>query len=313
LQTTSNYGLKKPDGTDTVDIADLNYNADQIDSALTPTADPAQEPTGNGPGKLVQWVGWLINRIKAITGKANWWDAPTKSMEQINTDLAAHLADGTIGAHEAKNIALEDTGSHFVSSEVEGALSELFTSVSDGKTQVASAVTDMGQAAAGSDTHAALATKIRDISDDATAAVGEVLTTKTFYQGGSKKTGTMPSRGAVTLTPSTVDQAIAAGYHNGAGKVVGDADLVAANIKSTANIFNVAGTCHGAAAGPSESALFTGHPDNHLISSLTYRRMTELGSITAQVNGAIRIKTMLHLNDSGRDAWLRIRKNGAEV
>ncbi|MGB9903033.1 MAG: hypothetical protein ACPLQO_00005, partial [Desulfotomaculales bacterium] len=95
MQTTTNYGLKKPETNDTVNIADLNYNADQIDSALTPTADPAQVPVGNGPGKLVQWVSWFANRIKAITGKTNWYDAPTKSLEQLNNDVNAHLADNT--------------------------------------------------------------------------------------------------------------------------------------------------------------------------------------------------------------------------
>jgi hypothetical protein len=145
------------------------------------------------------------------------------------------------------------------------------------------------------------------------ATAGIILTGYNACVQGAVVTGTMPFRGGVGITPGAGDQAIVAGYHDGSGLVYGDADLIASNIKSTANIFNVAGTCHGAAAGPSESALFTGHPDNHLISSLTYRQMTELGSITAQVNGAIRIKTMLHLNDSGRDAWLRIRKNGVEV
>ena len=54
-------------------------------------------------------------------------------------------------------------------------------------------------------------------------------------------TGTMPNRGAVIITPGTADQVIPAGYHNGAGKVVGDPDLVSANIKAGANIFGVAG------------------------------------------------------------------------
>lgn len=35
------------------------------------------------------------------------------------------------------------------------------------------------------------------------------------------QTGTMPNRGAVTITPSAADQTIAAGYHNGAGVVKG--------------------------------------------------------------------------------------------
>ena len=45
----------------------------------------------------------------------------------------------------------------------------------------------------------------------------------------------------MNITPSTSDQTIQAGYHNGSGKVAGDADLVTGNIKSGANIFGVAG------------------------------------------------------------------------
>ena len=55
-------------------------------------------------------------------------------------------------------------------------------------------------------------------------------------------TGTMPNNGAVTLTPGTADVAITAGYHNGSGKVVGDPDLMAGNIREGATIFEVTGT-----------------------------------------------------------------------
>ncbi|MCP4700635.1 MAG: DUF1566 domain-containing protein, partial [Gammaproteobacteria bacterium] len=57
--------------------------------------------------------------------------------------------------------------------------------------------------------------------------------------------GTMADNGAVTLTPNTADQAIVAGYHNGSGKVVGDAGLTAANIKSGVTIFGVMGSFSG--------------------------------------------------------------------
>ena len=40
-------------------------------------------------------------------------------------------------------------------------------------------------------------------SEDATAAVAEVITGKTFYARGSKLTGTMPNKGAVTGTISS--------------------------------------------------------------------------------------------------------------
>ena len=55
-------------------------------------------------------------------------------------------------------------------------------------------------------------------------------------------TGTMPDNGTLTLTPTTTQQTIAAGYHNGSGYVEGDIDLIAGNIKDGVDIFGVAGT-----------------------------------------------------------------------
>ena len=92
-------------------------------------------------------------------------------------------------------------------------------------------------------------TSLSTCSDDlatansGTAAVGDVLSGKTFTStAGLGATGTMPNNGAVTLTPTTSDQAIAAGYHDGTGKCAGDADLVAGNIKNGVDLFGVVGT-----------------------------------------------------------------------
>jgi hypothetical protein len=54
-------------------------------------------------------------------------------------------------------------------------------------------------------------------------------------------TGTMPDNGAVHITPTTTNQAIPAGYHNGSGYCAGDANLIAGNIKAGVSIFAVAG------------------------------------------------------------------------
>ena len=74
-----------------------------------------------------------------------------------------------------------------------------------------------------------------------TATAGDVLSGKTFSIAGLVVTGTMPNNGAVALTPSTIDQTIAAGYHNGSGKCVGDADLLSGNIRSGVHLFGVNG------------------------------------------------------------------------
>ena len=58
------------------------------------------------------------------------------------------------------------------------------------------------------------------IPTDGDAATSDVLTGKTFYSGGSKKTGTMTNQGAWTSTAtSNGSVTIPAGYHNGSGKV----------------------------------------------------------------------------------------------
>jgi hypothetical protein len=77
------------------------------------------------------------------------------------------------------------------------------------------------------------------------AVAGEVLSGKTFSNASGAATGGMPNNGAVTLTPGTADVAIVAGYHNGSGKVLGDADLAAGNIRQGANIFGVTGAYRG--------------------------------------------------------------------
>ena len=58
------------------------------------------------------------------------------------------------------------------------------------------------------------------IPTDGDAATSDVLTGKTFYSGGSKKTGTMTNNGAWTSTQtSNGSVTIPEGYHNGNGKV----------------------------------------------------------------------------------------------
>ncbi|MED1858404.1 hypothetical protein P4V75_16455, partial [Brevibacillus reuszeri] len=70
----------------------------------------------------------------------------------------------------------------------------------------------------------------------------DVLVGKTFSNDSGDQTGTMPDRSAVIITPSTANQTIANGYHNGAGYVKGDANLIPANILLGKSIFGVSGS-----------------------------------------------------------------------
>ena len=88
-------------------------------------------------------------------------------------------------------------------------------------------------------------------TSDATALASEILATKTAYVQGSKVTGTMPNRGAVTGTIAEVDDeyTIPAGYHDGSGKVSIDdteaAKLIPENIREGVTVLGVEGTMSG--------------------------------------------------------------------
>lgn len=86
---------------------------------------------------------------------------------------------------------------------------------------------------------------------DADATAGEILLNKTAYVNKNKLTGSMPNRGAVTGTISTVagTYSIQNGYHDGSGYVEIDsteqAKIIAGNIKKDVVILGVTGTYEG--------------------------------------------------------------------
>lgn len=90
-------------------------------------------------------------------------------------------------------------------------------------------------------------------SQDATVAVAEMLIGKTAYARGTKLTGTMPNRGAVSGTISTKagTYTIPMGFHDGSGTVgisgTEQSKIIAGNIKSGVEILGVTGTYSGEA------------------------------------------------------------------
>lgn len=88
-------------------------------------------------------------------------------------------------------------------------------------------------------------------TSDANAIASQILLNKTAYVNGSKITGSMPNRGAVSGTISTLNgsYSIAQGYHDGSGSVSIDsteqAKIIAANIRQGITILGVLGTMSG--------------------------------------------------------------------
>ena len=88
-------------------------------------------------------------------------------------------------------------------------------------------------------------------TQDATAAVAEILYSKTAYVRGAKITGTMKNNGAVNGNISTKDgvYTVPQGYHDGSGKVqissTEQAKLIPENIRDGVTILGVGGTMSG--------------------------------------------------------------------
>lgn len=124
-------------------------------------------------------------------------------------------------------------------------------------------------------------------TSDATATAGDILLGKTAYAE-DKITGTIPSKGVATITPSTTNQVISSGqYLSGNQTIVGDADLVSGNIKAGKNIFGVSGSSNvvdTSAGNLNASYLLTGYQgysDGGLVVGTLANRLT--GNYTATI------------------------------
>ena len=81
----TNWTTEDPVGNG--DLNRIEGNIEAIDLGNR-TVDDAQVPSSD-TGHLRQFLDWITNRLKAITGKTNWFDAPAESIETMAAAIAA--------------------------------------------------------------------------------------------------------------------------------------------------------------------------------------------------------------------------------
>lgn len=160
------------------------------------------------------------------------------------------LGDGphtiTFEDEEEPSLTAEDI-EYSETQTVKDAIDGLKSSVSSGKSLIASAITDRGVTTAQDATFAQMAENIGQISggsdtSDATATSFDILAGKTAYTSVGKVEGVIPTLAAQTITPGTVDKTISDGqYLGGTQTIKGDPNLTSGNIKSGVSLFGVEG------------------------------------------------------------------------
>ena len=91
-------------------------------------------------------------------------DVKLNKIEAAIDGVNKKVASGGTGSAQASTVSIQDTANNFTSTNVEGALAELFQSVSNGKSLIASAITDKGVSTSNTATFQQMATNIGNIS-----------------------------------------------------------------------------------------------------------------------------------------------------
>lgn len=213
MLTTSNYGLKKPEGSDVVNIDDLNYNADIIDTKIKNIFDNL--------GDAVKKDGTIQTGLNADTvdGKhaddfvlaRNIFNGDTTNIDSFNTakTWVGRCDSNTTGTKPPTNyttvlnVGADGTSNFQIGGAYDGSnkmfyrtrhnidavyqswkrlLNEddyntLFQSVSNGKSAVANAITDKGGTANSGMTFDQLASAISNLASMKYVSGSAVMTT----------------------------------------------------------------------------------------------------------------------------------------
>lgn len=225
----------------------LKVSTEQFTAALNAAKDYADDTYRQAAGytdiKIADLIGGAQSTIEtlnalsdAIATNESVMDALNKAIgtKAAQAELDGHTGNDTIHVTKTKtekwdakqdaltiDAALSLTSTNPVQNKViKAALDEVFQSVSNGKTQLAAAITDKGYAIAATAEFAAMVANIAKIGSEADVTAAQILSGKKAYVGSVYIIGTMTDRGAVVITLNAGDTyTILSGYHNGSGKI----------------------------------------------------------------------------------------------
>lgn len=135
-----------------------------------------------------------VGAINELKSQADNSDAQMADLKSDLTSTALNKGASTIGIHDASG--------NFTAINVEGALEELFQSVTSGKDDIYSALVTKGitpGSKAFADLYNAILTSDFVRTNDANAIAGQILVGKTAYVNGGKVTGTIANKGESTI------------------------------------------------------------------------------------------------------------------
>jgi hypothetical protein len=90
------------------------------------TIDQGIADTVSNTGTLTQLFSFIAKIIKGITGKTNWYDAPVKTIAELNTDISNHAGNTTIHVTSSDKT---DWADKYTKTEVDNMFSTLETNI----------------------------------------------------------------------------------------------------------------------------------------------------------------------------------------
>ena len=103
--------LESQEGDIPVHGSNLIEDTVNDDAIGTRTINQNVSPSSN-TGKISQSLSWLGNRIKAITGKSNWYDSPDTNLASAHSHMTDYsnphnVTQTQIGLSEVENASIE--------------------------------------------------------------------------------------------------------------------------------------------------------------------------------------------------------------